>query len=77
MRALLIVTLMLLPACSTMREVAGKQRDVAENGIPGVKSAGAAEAAAPAEAKQAKATKAAPLPTGLGGDHTHGVPPQS
>ena len=78
MRALLIATLLLLPACSTMRDAAGKHRDIAESGIPGVSSAGAAEAAA-AQAPEAPADKTKALPSGLGGDKAnaaHLPPPQ-
>jgi hypothetical protein len=78
MRALLIATLLLLPACSTMREAAAKQREFAEKGVPGVTTAAAAEAAAPAE-PAAPANKAKALPEGLGGDKTnaaHLPPPQ-
>ena len=79
MRALLIVTLLLLPACSTMREAAAKQRELAEHGIPGVTTAAAYEAANPAEPAAAPADKTKALPEGLGGDKAnaqHLPPPQ-
>ncbi len=78
MRALLIASLVLLPACSTMRDAAGMHRDLAENGIPGVTTAAAAEAAAPAE-PAAATDKTQSLPQGLGGDKAnakHLPPPQ-
>ena len=80
MRALLIATLMLLPACSTMRDAAGKHRELAEHGIPGVTTAAAYEAANPTEpAAPPAADKTKALPSGLGGDKenaAHLPPPQ-
>jgi len=70
MRALLILTLLLLSACSTMRDAAGKQREIAEK--PPMTVGGEADTSATPEAK---AGKPKPLPTGLGGDKTHGVTP--
>jgi len=78
MRALLIATLLLLPACSTMREAAGKHREFAETGLGNTTTAGAAEAAA-AESPAEPTDKTKALPAGLGGDKAnaaHLPPPQ-
>jgi hypothetical protein len=69
MRALVVI-LLLLAGCSTMRSAAGAQRDLAEKGI-GVNTAAMAETQAPPA--PAPEGKPAPLPAGLGGDKANAI----